>query len=58
MIWVLLYVSLILAGFGCVFYLSRKLRTHQLLWRLSRRKPSGNKPLIFGGGSPDGSPSS
>lgn len=39
MIWVLLYVSLILAGFGCVFYLSRKLRTHQLLWRLSRRKP-------------------
>ena len=23
MIWVLLYVSLILAGFGCVFYLSR-----------------------------------
>lgn len=39
MIWVLLYVSLILTGFGCVFYLSRKLRTHQLLWRLSRRKP-------------------
>ena len=39
MIWVFLYVSLILAGFGCVFYLSRKLRTHQLLWRLSRRKP-------------------
>ena len=39
MIWVLLYVSLISTGFGCVFYLSRKLRTHQLLWRFSRRKP-------------------
>lgn len=38
-IWILMYVGLFLAGFGCVFYLSRQLRKLQLLWRHSRRKP-------------------
>ena len=39
-IWLLMYAVLFLACFGCVFYLSRKLRKHQLLWRHSRRKPT------------------
>lgn len=39
MFWMLLFASMFLAGFGCIFYLSRQIRKFRFLWRISRRKP-------------------